>query len=283
MSHNLPIAVGVDGSPMSLAAVRWAARAAAVHDTSLDLIAASQAPRTPVIDHVVPTSYFRAARERHEHELTQAMRFVEKEAPGVEVRQHFEQKSSRNALLTWAARCATVVVGAPGHGRVAGALTGSVAGTVAAHASCPVAVIREEGTETETDRITVGYDGSVISQRAVEAAADEAFARGSTLAIVSAWDSSTLALHGDEHLPAVDLIANRLGDVADSVKSQMPKLDVTTEVIDGDANDALTDLSQTSDLVVMGSRGRGGFAGLLLGSRVQHVLRTAHCPLLIVH
>jgi nucleotide-binding universal stress UspA family protein len=132
-------------------------------------------------------------------------------------------------------------------------------------------------------KIIVGVDGSEASRAAVRWAAGEAALRGVPLVAVEAWEFSPLIFAADvpvaldelrasvtEHLHGV--VADEAGDV----------VDVTELVVEKAPVPALLDEASAEDLLVVGSRGRGGFSGLLLGSVSQQVAQHATCPVVIV-
>ncbi len=135
--------------------------------------------------------------------------------------------------------------------------------------------------------IVVGTDGSAGAKAAVEFAAREAAAHGARLRVVASWQVPPVVMVSPEM--AADLFAaiqeEAQAIAAESVgvaKAVSPGLAVEEVVSEGHAGQVLVDESRRADLVVVGRRGRGGFAGLLLGSVSQHVMHHAVCPVVIV-
>lgn len=140
--------------------------------------------------------------------------------------------------------------------------------------------------QTQTARIVVGVDGSPGSGEALRWAIDEARRRDAIVEVVHAWhypyvDLSMVSAYAaidprELHAAAQDLVNRVIGEahVGDVV--------VRGEVIEGPAAPALVECAKGADLLVVGSRGRGGFGGLLLGSVSQQVAHHAPCPLVIV-
>lgn len=137
-------------------------------------------------------------------------------------------------------------------------------------------------------RIVVGVDGSPASRKALEWAGDEAVRHGSELTVLTAWlptppplsgTSSTMPTHGATDLSetAKELLMEAIGDVL----GEDPPVLVRPQVKEGNAAELLIDLSEGADLLVVGSRGYGGFAGLLLGSVSQHVAAHAKCTVVV--
>lgn len=135
--------------------------------------------------------------------------------------------------------------------------------------------------------IVVGVDGSTGSLKALRWAIDEARLRGGSVRAVAAW-----SLPVAEIMPAVmipipggiqpgDAFADLLASIRIVCGDDSPP-DVEPVMVEGDAATALIEESRDADLVVVGSRGHGGFAGLLLGSVSEHVARYSHCPVVVV-
>jgi nucleotide-binding universal stress UspA family protein len=136
-----------------------------------------------------------------------------------------------------------------------------------------------------TPSVLVGVDGSPASKDALSWAADYARLTGTPLKAVSAWHwpvSLVGALPmpegfdpmGDAHTALEAILAEVLG--AD------PGFPVTTQVVGGPASAVLIEESRNASLLVVGSRGHGGFSGLLLGSVSEHCARYAACPVVVV-
>ena len=138
------------------------------------------------------------------------------------------------------------------------------------------------------ERIVVGVDGSEPSEKALRWAADEARLRGATLDVVLAWEPMMVGAYPYGGTPAFDPAELEAG-AKERLASAMADLDTSGLVAPpnellrcGSPSSVLIELSKDADLVVVGSRGRGGFAGLLLGSVSQQVLHHAHCPVALV-
>ena len=138
-------------------------------------------------------------------------------------------------------------------------------------------------------RIVVGVDGSPASRTALEWAGDEAVRHGSELVVVAAWlpippplagTSSTLPTHGVTY-PGESAKKQLMETIRDVLGEEPPAL-VQPQVKEGSAAKVLIDLSEEADLLVVGARGHGGFAGMLLGSVSQHVAAHAKCTVVVV-
>lgn len=283
MRYSKGIAVGTDGSTTALEAVRWAAHTAAIHQTHLDLIYAIDAVSPPLIEYAVPEVYFDGARQVAQTVLQDAKAVALAVDPDLEVHTHIIRDSARGALLGRSRHTSLLVVGNSGSGRVSSALVGSVTGALATHASCPLAVIRgPEWDRPPSGVVTVGVDGSATAQVALDWAAHEAAERAAQLDVVAAWDSSGFDGPDNAFADAYAQIENHLADDVDRIARRLPRVRVTTQVVDDDPVSALVKAAESSDLLVVGSRGRGGFTGLLLGSTSHGLLYATHRPLVIV-
>ena len=194
------------------------------------------------------------------------------------------------ALLETAAESALLVAGARGLGGFRELLLGSVTQQLLHYGTCPVAVVRA-GTGTPggglAGRIVVGVDGSSTARQALRWAVDEARVRSAALDVVSAWQLPYL---GD--FPYTSSVLDPslmeseaqklLDDAVDSVDTTDLPQPVTRVLSSGGAAATLLDAAEGADLVVVGSRGLGGFKGLLLGSVSHQVAYHASCPVVVV-
>lgn len=132
-------------------------------------------------------------------------------------------------------------------------------------------------------RIVVGVDGSENAERAIAWAAEEAKLRGATLHVIYSWNFPS-PTRGAGGLPEIDIKGSAEQVLADAVSSlgAEPGIEIEGEIADELATQALVHASDGADMVVVGSRGRGGVKGLLLGSVSQHVAHHARCPIVIV-
>ncbi|HWH28162.1 MAG TPA: universal stress protein [Mycobacteriales bacterium] len=189
------------------------------------------------------------------------------------------------AVLTEASRDADlVVVGTRGHGALSRAVLGSVSGSLLHHAHAPVAVVPEpRAPGRRPARVVVGVDHSPAAAAALEWAARAAAARGAVLVPVlvrePTWrlDSPPGALSAS----LAQLEENERSALRAAVPAELA-VRVEPEVVPGHAAAALLHLVEPQDLLVVGSRGRGGFTGLLLGSTSTSVAQHAPCPVVVV-
>lgn len=289
MAHEVraPVVVGVDGSEASLAAVRMAVQMAAERHRPLRVVHAFIWPllRVPLgpAPGAPPDAGLRADAERL---VRQAVEYATSLDGDIEVTGLIATGGAPAVLVAETHGATLLVLGDRGLGAFAGLLVGSVAVTVAAHAHCPVLITR--GAPRADGPVVVGVDGSPNSALAVAFAAEQAALRKVELIAVHAYTGRVSAEPGDM-LPLVhddDLAGSAeerlLAETTAGLTERHPDLRVTRQVVCGRARSVLVERSQGAQLVVVGARGRGGFAGLLLGSVSQALLHHAACPLAIV-
>jgi len=272
------IVVAYDGSPDAMTALTWAVRtaimtgqpvAAVVATAADDLLPHRSLLRGEHLDEV------RASAERILGEPLLGHTVVELRAgPAVPV------------LLEASVDASLLVVGSLGHGQVAGSLAGSVSQHLARHAPCPVVVARPAAHPGAT-RIVVGVDGSGGSDAALDFACTRAEATGEDVVVIHGWRDGRATGTTRREVPAefMDRIEEEERLLAESVtglRNDHPDVRVVPEAIPVVAWRALADASAAASLVVVGSRGRGAFSGMLLGSVSQQVLRHAQCPVAVV-
>ncbi|MEU0551847.1 universal stress protein [Micromonospora sp. NPDC005979] len=281
---NRQVVVGVDGSPSSLVAAEHAARAAQRRSRPLLVVHGYlHAPLTPY-DLTLPGPSEEARRmvEGVAADLTE--RF-----PGLAVEVRQVAGGPGATMVEESRRAELVVVGSRGLGGFTGLLLGSVGAQVAAHARCPVLVVRPEGRSIDVDGpVLVGVDGSESSQLAVGYGAVEATLRDVPLVLTHVGPSG-----GDRPVPdemeeaqAVEQAeaVRLLADASAVVRAEHPDLVVREHPVRASSPaQGLVEASGAASLLVVGTRGRAGFAGLLLGSVSQAAVHHAHCPVLVAH
>ncbi|WP_207914230.1 universal stress protein [Micromonospora sp. KC213] len=289
MPMNRPVVVGVDGSPSSLVAAEHAARAAVRRRRPLHLVhgylhpLGYGVPLNPYdLGVPAPTEDSRRMVEATAAELADRW-------PGLTVEVHQVAGGPAATLVAASRRAELVVVGSRGLGGFAGLLLGSVGSQVAAHAHCPVLVVRPEEQPIPVDGpVVAGVDGSAGSRLAAGYAAAEAAGRDVPLVLLHVGPpgmdrpvpeevEESQAAHRAE---AVRLLA----EASAAVRAEHPDLVVREHpVAAASPTQGLVEASGTASLLAVGTRGRGGFVGLLLGSVSQGVLQHAHCPVLVAH
>jgi nucleotide-binding universal stress UspA family protein len=287
------IVVAHHGQPDCSAALDWAAHEARRRDTPLRVVFVLSVPAVLVgpggTAGGIPEDVVDAARE-----VTVRAEEWARELGVKDVEKAVEIGSPAAVLVQESHDAELVVVGCRGRGDLASALLGSVSLAVAAHAHCPVVVARAAADRQVGPDfgVVVGVDGSEASERAVAFAAEAAERSAASLRVVGAWQMPyvdafgttvwDVAGRGTVEESLREATQRSLESVVAGLASTHPGLAVTSSVIEDDPAVALNDASREAGLVVVGSRGRGGFGGLLLGSVSHHVVHGAHCPVAVV-
>jgi nucleotide-binding universal stress UspA family protein len=143
---------------------------------------------------------------------------------------------------------------------------------------------------TEIKLIVVGVDGSDSSRAALHWAYDEATHHSATLSVVSTWHPAAMPMtppygslppEGYADQPRQEAL-NLLERLIAALEARKPAVDVRTVISEGNPAEVLIERSKEADLMVVGSRGHGGFKGMLLGSVSQHLVAHSDCPVVVV-
>ncbi|MEQ4300071.1 universal stress protein [Plantactinospora sp. B6F1] len=279
-----PIIVGYDGSEGAKAALQWALDEAARTGAQLRLLFAFEWPTVASTVAPMATTWpDQGAREDAQKMLDAVILEAFQTHPQVVVTSTVLDGSAAILLREHSHEASLLVLGSRGLGGFAGLLLGSTSVTVSAHAHCPVVVVRGEQERPEGP-VVVGVDGSTCALLALEYAFAQASARGSVLRVVRAWTPVAPRWQPPGYGPEDQATAERieLDELLTDARSRYPRVEVVAEVISGPAGQVMVEASRDAQLVVVGSRGRGGFGGLLLGSISQQLLHHAHCPVAVV-
>ncbi|MCN9242256.1 universal stress protein [Streptomyces sp. RY43-2] len=285
-ADNLPIVAGVDADPGTRSALAWAADEAARRRVPLRLVHAEGVPTAGFRRWEIPPSWEawnQALHEEGERVLKAAVDFTETRQPQVEVSGLLAEGNPVWILREQSRDALALVLGSWHLSRVKELFgSASVALPVITHAQCPVVVVpeSEEPITPSNPYFVVGVDGSERSATAVDFAFEEAAAHGAGLYAVYAWHPRLLG--------ALDMQAARqecermLSETVAGPSTRFPNVELRQEVVSGHPVEILTEAATQSLGLVVGTRGHGGFTGMLLGSVSQGVLRHADCTVITV-
>jgi nucleotide-binding universal stress UspA family protein len=297
------VVVGVDGSLGSRAALVHALIAAARRGADLDVVSSYGIELYYLGGAPLDVPNTEALQDDHEARARAMVTEVQDElaasfAPGIRdigISLFVSAGPAAQALLDRSEGAALLVVGSRGRGAMRSALLGSVALHCVTHAPCPVVVVHPPGVEVRPSaRVLVGVDGSDSSRAALAAAVDEAVRMGAEIEAVATYmaadywtDLSTVVpptveeIRSDLERRTRRLVDEVLAERRD--RGEPSGVAVRTEVVEGSAGEVLVHRARSADLLVVGSRGRGAFRGLLLGSVALHCAMDASCPVMVVH
>ncbi|WP_431895244.1 universal stress protein [Nonomuraea sp. bgisy101] len=267
------IVVGTDGSEPATKAVEWAAADAARRGLALRIV------------HVCERWGFPEERGYCEGALAAAADHARLSGPGVEMTTELLPGHVVETLVRESATADSVVLGSRGLGGFGALLLGSVGLAVAGHAEAPVVIVREP-ERPERGEVVAGFDGSEHSEAALDYALEQALARGVRLHTVYAWQ---MPVAGPHAAGSGEIMARAADDASGIARERLARwrdehghIEVKESFVCEHPVAALVDASKTAALLVVGSRGMGGFASAVLGSVSHGVLHHAHCPVAVV-
>jgi nucleotide-binding universal stress UspA family protein len=302
------IVVGVDGSDHGRCALIWAAREAQRRRRPLHVVTAYSVPifAASGLDGGYSTIDDTVIQDGAKAVLKEALDSIEG-FDDVEITSSVESGDAAGVLLQFSEAAELLVFGTRGRGGFVGRLLGSVSSALPAHAKCPTVTVplrfaerlgepvgdkRLQAEEAREARkaveniVAVGVDGSEQARVAVLVAAEEAMLLGVPLRVICAVPQFSGSL---AWVPAPVDREQLFRDIRVQLKagtawlqSHFPDLEVQTSLVDGAPVDVLVDASRAVSLLVLGTRGHGGFAGMLLGSTTDGVLHHAKGPIMVV-
>lgn len=290
MTQRERIVVGIDGSEEALEAARWAAAYAKQSGGILKVVcvyslASYSAAALDGGFAVIDDEYLKNGAIEAAKEAAGAVAEL-----GAEVETAVVLGDPGAVLTEFSEDADLLVIGSRGGGGFADRLLGAVSAAVPAHSKCPVVVVphHESGKPfVPIERIVVGVDGSDVASSALMRAVDMAIAWNAQLTAVVAVPiasgggaMSWLPVAVDRQV-LIDDVRKGL-DIAIEQALAGRDFPVARHALDGSPAALLTEFSTAVDLVVVGTRGRGGFAGMLLGSTSQTVLHHSTCPVMTV-
>jgi nucleotide-binding universal stress UspA family protein len=296
--HHLasaPVVVGVDGSMAADLALDWAAGLAAARGRELHIVCGLNLAR-PRPGSSRYNSWLNSVqgtvRERGATLVERTANRARSAAPQLRVSTEVSSEEPAVLLVRHSATAYLVVLGASGTSGLASHV-GSMLLTVTGHGRGAVVVVRtnpDTGDRVRGDGpVVAGIDGSPVSEAAIGAAFEEASERGTDLVAVHACHDVNSGLYADDpyvlyDVPEIEVseravLAERLA----GWQEKYPDVQVTRQVYLSDPVAVLLDWSKSAQLLVMGSHGRGGVLGSLLGSTSNSMVQHAHCPVMVVH
>lgn len=282
------ITVAVDGSAESDAAVRWASHEAELRQLPITLVHVV----VPVVTSWPVRSLQAEFNEWQEDNARQVVEQGQKmlrstlgESELSDVRTEVLHDYVVPGLVKASKDSQMIVVGSRGMGAVGRVLLGSASNGLAHHSCCPVAIIHADEAQSSdsTSPVLLGIDGSPASEAATALAFDEASRRGVELVALHAWsDVGVFPALGMDWHEYEDEGHEILGERLAGWQEQYPDVVVRQRIVCDRPARWLIDESQQAQLVVVGSHGRGGFPGMLLGSVSSAVAQSAKAPVVVV-
>jgi nucleotide-binding universal stress UspA family protein len=260
----MKVVVGIDGRSDCESAIRWGAVEAAARGVGLHLVHAFVWAefRVPL----GPTDVAPGLRAAADKIVAEALDLARKFEPGVSVTAGRVDGFPSPVLLAESRDAELIVIGSRDTGRALGLLVGSTGLELAAHAHCPVVVVRPAEDALVGDRVVIGYDGSPPADAAVDFGLRYADRHGLVARIVTVQPED----ENDDH------------DITAALRAHEDLRTAEVVQVTGHPAELLLEWSADAQLLVVGSRGHGGFAGLLLGSVSQTVLHQAPCPVAVI-
>ena len=290
---TMKIIVGADGSEPSFQALRWAVHEARRHRAEVQVVSCYLVPGYAGFDGtaIYPSSIdVEALQEAATAVVQRAAKVVEAIDPALVVEGATPMSSPVVGITDVAMVGDEIVVGATGHSGLAAGLLGSVAAGVTHRAHVPVIVVPAKSSVEFGDsmkKIVVGVDGSQESLLALDWAYNAALLSGAELTVVHSWlypYPVTELSPREVRRPMEADAENELQSSLDSLGTRLTDGSVVIhrELREDSAVDALLKEGDGADLVVVGSRGRGGFRARLLGSVSRTLVQHASCPVAVI-
>ncbi len=287
------IVVGAHPIRGSESTVRWAARHAARSGLGLTIAMAYPDVNLPqqwrAIKAKRETKFIKMSKAAAEQRLAEVVELARAEQPGLDVNSIIHGNDAAELLVTLSTKAHLVVVGTHSVNGVGSIALGGIADTVLVHSKCSVAAVPREYAEDRQGPVVVGVDEDTRADTTVALALAEAAHSDSDVIMVNAWqipaswgENAPYIVSAEEQqeisAASMEMLTNTLAKVA----HLHPHIKVTKKSVCAIASEALAEESKTARVIYVGNRGRGGFAGLLLGSTCRQLARQSQCPVIVV-
>ncbi|MCE1179362.1 MAG: universal stress protein [Micrococcales bacterium] len=284
------VVVGVDGTEKDQAVIEWAAHRAARGGSPLHILRARTvlAGVAPGMSPLDPGVLETLEQVDDSASVESAVELARRAEPDLVVSSDRPWGTGPQALLAASETASLVVVGSARKKALEQAVLGTTSLAVAMHASCPVAVIPEGCDPLRDGPIVVGVDGSKDSALALERAFEQGVAQQRPVVGLAAWHLEVIdgvvvtTPENPRYAEVEERYRAMVARIAERPCAEHPDVDFSIRVVRAAPDRALIEASGEAGSVVVGSRGRGGFVGRLLGSVSHRVLQQAQCPVIVV-
>lgn len=285
------VVAAIDGSHRDPAVLDWAAAEAVAVGAPLHLVHAVDlgTPLSAYGELLTSPDIVDKVEQESVRVATEARERVTATHPALAVTIALPTGAPAGGLLNAADGARLLVVGSARKTKAERIVLGTTSLSVVAHSPCPVVLVPEDCDVRGDGRVVVGIDGSEHSRLAFQYALEAAALRGKTVTTVTSWNVEVVngVVVTEPGSPEWETVDKRYRDMAEAtiadLRAAHPEIDVSVEVHHGRAADTLVEVAQGADLLLVGSRGRGGFRGMLLGSVSQRILGRATVPVGVLH
>ncbi|WP_277034821.1 universal stress protein [Propionimicrobium lymphophilum] len=283
--------VGIDGSENSYLATQWAAKWAKSHGTGLTIVMVQPEVMLPRKSHVwkamLEANYNERQKDKYLARLHKAELQAREVAPAIEVSSILLEGDVAGSLVEITKKSETLILGKRGSGQASIFTLGGVADSVVTNAGGTVITIPHDFRERPGGPVLVGIDDDSRAKQTVRYAFEQADKLGAPLVVMHAWYAPPAA---SEATMVVLVDADEINEESHAfiqstvaeLAQEYPNVKVTSKVVNANPGDALAAESKNAQLIVVSSRGRGGFTGLLLGSTSRRVVRLSSAPTAVI-